>query len=116
MSTSPRLPTVPRINNPEYPSVRWGRTVRSAARLGLNNGRSSRGCVIDTSLCLLIAEWADVALAILERRAAEQPCRPWRRRSSRTTAGSATFSATVKWCGAESPSHLPRELRKESPS
>ena len=74
MSTSPSLPTVPRINNPEYPSVRWGRTVRSSARLGLNSGRSSRGCVIDTSLCLLIAEWADVALAILERRAAEQPC------------------------------------------
>ena len=74
MSTSPSLPTVPRINNPECPSVRWGRTVRSSARLGLNNGRSSRGCVIDTSLCLLIAEWADVALAILERRAAEQQC------------------------------------------
>ena len=74
MSTSPSLPTVPRTNNPEYPSARWRRTVRSSARLGLNNGRSSRGCVIDTSLCLLIAEWADVALAILERRAAEQQC------------------------------------------
>ena len=74
MSTSPSLPTVPRTNNPEYPSVRWGRTVRSCARLGLNNGRFSRGCVIGTSLCLLTAEWADVALAILERRAAEQQC------------------------------------------
>ena len=74
MSTSPSLPTVPRTNNPEYPSARWGRTVRSRARLGLNNGRSSRGCVIDTSLCLLTAEWADVALAILERRPAEQQC------------------------------------------
>ena len=76
MSTSPILPTVPRINNPAYPSVRWGRTVRSSARLGLNSGRSARGCVIDTSLCLLIAEWADVALAILKRRAAAQPCAP----------------------------------------
>ena len=74
MSTSPSLPTAPRFDNPEYPSARWRRTVRSSARLGLNNGRSSRGCVIDTSLCLLTAEWADVALAILERRAAEQPC------------------------------------------
>ena len=74
MSTSPSLPTVPRTNNPEYPSARWRRTVRSRARLGLNNGRSSRGCVIGTSLCLLTAEWADVALAILERRAAAQPC------------------------------------------
>ena len=74
MSTSPSLPTVPRTNNPEYPSARWRRTVRSRARLGLNNGRPARGCVIDTSLCLLTAEWADVALAILERRAAEQPC------------------------------------------
>ena len=76
MSTSPSLPSVPRTNNPEYPSARWGRTVRSCARLGLNNGRPARGCVIDTSLCLLTAEWADVALAILERRAAEQPCAP----------------------------------------
>ena len=76
MSTSPSLPTVPRINNPEYPSVRWGRTVRSSARLGLNNARSSRSRVIDTSLCLLIAEWADVTLAILERRAAEHQCAP----------------------------------------
>ena len=76
MSTSPSLPIVPRTNNPEYPSARWRRTVRSRARLGLNNGRSSRGCVIDTSLCLLISEWADVALAILERRAAEQQCAP----------------------------------------
>ena len=74
MSTSPSLPTIPRINNPAYPSARWGHTVRSSARLGLNNGRSSRGCVIDTSLCLLTAKRADVALAILERRSAEQPC------------------------------------------
>ena len=76
MSTSPILPTVPRINNPEYPSARWGRTVRSCARLGLNNGRSARGCVIDTSLCLLIAEWADVAVAVLERQASVQKRAP----------------------------------------
>ena len=74
MSTSPSLPTVPRTNNPEYPSARWRRTVRSRARLGLNNGRSPRSSSIGASLCLLTAEWADVALAILERRAAEQPC------------------------------------------
>ena len=74
MSTSPSLPTVPRINNPAYPSARWGRTVRSRARLGLNNGRSPRSSSIGASLCLLTAEWADVALAILERRAAEQQC------------------------------------------
>ena len=76
MSTSPSLPTVPRTNNPEYPSVRWGRTVRSCARLGLNNGRFSRGCVIGTSLCLLIAEWADVAVAVLERQASAQKRAP----------------------------------------
>ena len=74
MSTSPSLPTVPRTNNPEYPSARWRRTVRSRARLGLNNGRSPRSSSIGASLCLLTAEWADVALAILERRAAEQQC------------------------------------------
>ena len=74
MSTSPSLPTAPRFDNPEYLSARWRRTVRSCARLGLNSGRSSRGCVIGASLCLLTAEWADVALAILERRAAEQQC------------------------------------------
>ena len=74
MSTSPSLPTVPRTNNPAYPSARWRRTVRSRARLGLNNGRSPRSSSIGASLCLLTAEWADVALAILERRAAEQPC------------------------------------------
>ncbi len=70
MSTSPSLPTVPRTNNPEYLSARWRRTVRSCARLGLNNGRSPRSSSIGASLCLLTAEWADVALAILERRAA----------------------------------------------
>ena len=72
MSTSPSLPTVPRTNNPEYPSARWRRTVRSRARLGLNNGRSPRSSSIGASLCLLTAEWADVALAVVKRRAAEQ--------------------------------------------
>ena len=60
---------------------------------------------------------------------ARSPCRRWpgrwyathvprrtSRRSADSRTGSATFSATVIWCGAESPSHLPRELRKESPS
>ena len=72
MSTSPSLPTVPRINNPQYPSARWGRTAPRSAQLGLNEGCSPRSSSIDASLCLLTAEWADVALAILERRAAEQ--------------------------------------------
>ena len=76
MSTSPSLPTVPRINNPEYSSAHWRRTAPRSAQLGLNKGRSPRSSSIDASLCLLIAEWADVALAILERRAAEQPCAP----------------------------------------
>ena len=60
---------------------------------------------------------------------ARSPCRRWpgrwyatrvprrtSRRSADSRTGSATFSATVIWCGAESPSHLPREIRKESPS
>ena len=76
MSTSPILPTVPRINNPEYPSARWRRTVRSRARLGLNNGRSSLSNHFDPAVAHHQAEWADVALAILERRAAEQQCAP----------------------------------------
>ena len=48
--------------------------MRSRARLGLNNGRSPRSSSIGASLCLLTAKWADVALAILERRPAEQQC------------------------------------------
>ena len=76
MSTSPSLPTVPRTNNPEYPSARWGRTVRSRTRLGLNNGRSPRSSSIGASLCLLTAEWADVAVAVLERQASVQKRAP----------------------------------------
>ena len=66
MSTTASV--APRVDNREYPSL----TLAHTARRKLDRGHSLRGRHPDPALAYLHAEWGDIALAVVKRRAADR--------------------------------------------
>ena len=63
----------PRPDDRESANIGPGPTARHPERHGLDNGHCFRGQHPDPSLAHLHAEWGDIAVAVVKRRAAGQP-------------------------------------------
>ena len=62
----------PRLNDRESANIAPGPTAPHPERRGLDNGHYFRGQHFDPALAYLHAEWGDIAVAVVKRRAAEQ--------------------------------------------